>query len=752
MPYGVSLERADGDSKLRPLIHANATPSDKKDVDDLVKEFVAESLDGLDRMDRCLMELESRPQDAKLLDEIFRSVHTIKGTTGFLGFSRLERLAHAGETVLGSLREGGLIASPELVGLLLQLMDGLRTILALIETTGQEGSRAADDDSELIALLGAMYAARQGPMGVRLVPEARPPAPGELHVHAHKRTSLTAPAAGLGSTEKTLRIDVAVLNRMMNLVGELVLTRNQIVQSHADAVNFPKLARKLDRVTADLRGTVMQARVQPVGQVFSKFPRMVRDLAMICGKSIRIECFGQDTGLDKSLLEAIKDPLTHAVRNAVDHGIEDARTRLLAGKSAEGKLSLRAYHLNGSVVVEVADDGGGIDTSRVLARAVEQGRVSEKQAVAMTEREIHQLVFLPGFSTATEVTHLSGRGVGMDVVRANIESVGGTVEVESNPGRGTLLRMKVPLTLAIVQALVVRCGGQSFCLPQGALAELVYVPWREAGVLLERIGRAEVYRLRETLLPIVRLAGLLGMPPCAYSGHGFYMAVLDPGGSPYGLVVDDLLTPEEIVVKPLAPLLRDIGLFSGATVLGNGELAMILDVSALASRAGIRPLPERDARAQASQQAEPRPTASFLIYEITRPGHPRERFALPLSRVERIEEIPARLIEYAAGLPLLQYRGEVMPLEDAGGLLPALLAGDASSLATILVCDHPRPGLEGRPALRTGIVVSRVVEVAEAASIDTVADAPVDGLALVNERVTVLHPDPHRLPHLQEVA
>ena len=393
----------------------------------------------------------------------------------------------------------------------------------------------------------------------------------------------------MGGSEKSLRIGVEVLNRMMNLVGDLVLTRNQILQSDPAAANFPELARRLDGITADLRETVMQARMQPVGHLFNKFPRMVRDLARTCGREVRIEFSGAETGLDKSLLEAIKDPLTHAVRNAVDHGIEPPAQRRLAGKPTEGCVRLKAFHQNGSVVIEIVDDGAGIEIARVLAKAVERELVTAEQAAGMTEREALQLIFLPGFSTAAAVTHVSGRGVGMDVVRANVEKVGGSVEIESRIGAGTTLRLRVPLTLAIVPALVVRSGGESFALPQSALVELVYVPEREVDAAVERIGAAEFYRLRERLLPMVWLDRLLGLvAEWQVETQGFYMAVLEAEGRRYGLVVEELLAPEEIVVKPLSAVLREIGLFSGATVLGNGTLALILDVAETAARAGVK--------------------------------------------------------------------------------------------------------------------------------------------------------------------
>ena len=703
-------------------------------MDDLTKEFIAESQEGLDRMERCLTELEARPDDDALVGEIFRAVHTIKGTTGFLGFDRLEKLAHAGEHLLGSLRDGRLTPTSELISGLLRLMDGLRAILTLIEETGSEGTRVGDEDSELIAELAALNGA---------TPVSKVEAESvSLKKVGEDAASATAPAAASaasnGASEKTLRIDVDVLNRMMNLVGELVLTRNQMLQSGMEAANFPELARRLDSVTADLRETVMQARMQPMGNLFGKFPRMVRDLSRTCGREVRIEFSGQETGLDKSLLEAIKDPLTHAVRNAVDHGIEAPTDRVLAGKSAEGCVRLRAFHQSGSVVIEVTDDGAGISIERVLAKAVERNLVTAEQAAAMSEREALQLIFLPGFSTAAAVTTVSGRGVGMDVVRANVEKVGGSVEVESRMGLGTTLRMRVPLTLAIVPALVVRSGGQSFALPQSALVELVYVPRREAETAVERIGASELYRLRERLLPMVWLDKLLGLEGRGVKEvHGFYMVVMEAEGCRYGLVVDDLLAPEEIVVKPLSTALREIGLFSGATVLGNGTLALIMDVAATASRAGVKPV-EETGEANAVEEKAQEADVPFLIFE----DRARERTALPLGVVERIESVPVRKIEYAGGRPLLQYRGELLPLIDDGHVLSELEAGKPGEdvLATVLICS--RAGAGGRDrADRTGIVVRKVLDVAAGAVLGKDEGVGEMELAIVKEKLTLVHRD-----------
>jgi len=738
----VRLSGAEDDSKWWTPHGCRSAP-DIGCVDELTKEFIAESQEGLDRMERCLTELEIRPDDSGLLGEIFRAVHTIKGTTGFLGFDRLEKLAHAGEHLLGALRDGKLEVNSDLISGLLRLMDGLRSILVLIEETGSEGTRAGDEDGELIAELAMLNGQEPAEL-----PEIEAPqialvettkvgnaAPVALNTGAPSALQPTV-VTEKASADKTLRIDVDVLNRMMNLVGELVLTRNQMLQSGMEAANSPELARRLDSVTADLRETVMQARMQPVGNLFGKFPRMVRDLARTCGREVRVEFSGQETGLDKSLLEAIKDPLTHAVRNAVDHGIESPADRVLAGKPAEGCLRLKAFHQSGSVVIEIEDDGAGIPIERVLQKAIERNLVTAEDAAGMSEREALQLIFLPGFSTAAAVTTVSGRGVGMDVVRANVEKVGGSVEVESRRGVGTTLRLRVPLTLAIVPSLVVKSGGQAFALPQSTLVELVDIPQREFAQVVQRIGSSELYRLRERLLPMVWLDRLLGLQadnPDQSKGH--YLAVLEAEGCRYGLVIDDLMSPEEIVVKPLSPVLREIGLFSGATVLGNGTLALILDIGATAARAGVKPMEEEVSGIGAEEAAVQEDAGiSFLIFE----DRLRERTALPLDVVERIESVPLGDIEYAGGRPLLQYRGELLPLRDEGNLLMELeSAGQAGkeTMVTVLICGDASVG----GAQRGGMVVRQVLDVSSGTLIDQGEATQGMELALVKEKLTQVH-------------
>jgi two-component system chemotaxis sensor kinase CheA len=718
--------------------------SDKGKVDELKKEFLAESYDGLDRMELCLTELEKRPDDGELVPEIFRTVHTIKGTTGFLGFGRLQTLAHTGEGLLVAIRDGKIVVTSDLISGLLALTDGLRGILQLIEETGTEGERSTDDDRELISLLKMLKA------GAAVSAAKEEATPSELEVG--NQISVATRGAASSAQHRTLRIDVEVLNRMMNLVGELVLTRNQILQTAQATETFSDLARRLNNVTSELRESVMQVRMQPLGHLFGKFPRLVRDLAKSCGRKVRIEFEGQETGLDKSLLEAVRDPLTHAVRNAVDHGIEPPEVRVKAGKPAEGVVRLRAFQQSGSVAIEVIDDGAGISAAQILDKAIERGVVTAEQAKQITPREALQLIFLAGISLSPVPTNISGRGVGMDVVRTNVELVGGSVEVESQVGSGTTVRMRVPLTLAIVPALVVRSGRQIFALPQGSLTELVHVPARDAETAVERIGTAKLYRLREGLLPLVWLDRLLGLERQTPEKRGFYIAALEAGGRRFGLVVDDLRAPEEIVVKPLSSCLREIGMFSGATVLGDGMLALILDVAAIGARAGMRTVSEADvltgggpplqrAWAAPGSEAKIEMDRSMLVYELEKKGEMEksepetirhvERMAMPLSAVERIARVPLNTIEYADGRAMLQYEGDLLPLEDGNGVLADLEAARAP-MATVLICL--RPAAQG--ARRVGLVVQRVLEVSAGRMLEADAGGSNAQLAMVQNRVT----------------
>ncbi len=812
---------------------------DNRSVDDLTKEFLLESLEGLDRMQQSLAELERDPGDAELIGEVFRAVHTIKGTTGFLGFHRLESLSHAGENLLSQVRDGRVRVSGEVIEGLLQLMDGLRHILNLIDMTGDEGKRVDDDDADLILALRSLQedGGRQNvadPLDwiralapediaaieavcpppvlreetARTLPQrAGPSARGaafssgavamELPMSVPPRAAqvLDGSSAGRGAAEarssaaearssaaeSTLRVDVELLNRMMNLVGELVLTRNRILQTTSGDAGFAVLGRRLDMVTAELRACVMKARMQPVGYLFQKFPRMVRDLARTCGRQVRLELEGEETELDKSLLEAVRDPITHAIRNAVDHGIEPGEERAAAGKPAEGVLRLAALQQGGHIVIEVCDDGAGISDEKILAKALERNLISAEKAALLKRREVLQLVFLPGFSTAAEVTNISGRGVGMDVVRTNVEKIGGTVELESEPGVGTRLRMRIPLTLAIVPALVVVSGSQSFAIPQSALSELVRLTPREAEEAIEWVDRTPVYRLRDHLLPLVWMDALLGLKKAEAEGGrsaaaqaggdgrrdgNLYIAVLEADGRSYGLVVDELLEPEEIVVKPLTSVLRQEGLFSGAAVLGNGTLALIVDPGAAAARAGLMRRGAEREMAEGGGAGRQHGTAGnleqggagggleslFLVFDAGRCDAGAAGVAcgaaLPLKSVERIETVAYRRIEFAGGRALLQFRGRALPLADPGGLLGEVEAsGDPETEVKILICAEEGDVAGGGQRELVGVVVRQVTDVISGRLLEgnaaggrqgAAAESQRRGLAVLNGRVTAI--------------
>ncbi|MGB6610654.1 MAG: chemotaxis protein CheA, partial [Acidobacteriaceae bacterium] len=529
-----------------------------------------------------------------------------------------------------------------------------------------------------------------------------------------------APAAATpGAADSTLRVDVELLNRMMNLVGELVLTRNQILQATNADANFSVLGRRLDMVTADLRESVMKARMQPVSHLFSRFPRLVRDLALALDKRVRLEMEGQETELDKSLLEAIRDPLTHSIRNAIDHGIEIPDLRVAQGKPAEGLVRLRACHEGSHVIVEVHDDGAGMSIERIRQKAVERQLLSPQRAEQMNEREILQLIFLPGFSTAAAVTSVSGRGVGMDVVRTNVEKIGGKVEVESHAGKGTILRLRIPLTLAIIPALIVHSRGQNFAVPQASLTELVHMSAGETDSRIEWLENAALYRLRGRLLPLVFLDRLLQQPtrertaPCD-------IAILNADGRRFGLVVDGLADPEEIVVKPLAAVLREIGYYAGATILGNGEMALILNPGSIAQNANVTLSSETDDGLGDENRAG---RQDFLLVETG-----NRRAALPLETVVRIERIPRSRIERAGSRPVLRFEGQLLPLDDAASeLIDA--GGDPEAQTTVVVCrDGDR---------QVGMMVSQVLDVTGGKQLEQAGTGGVaGGITLLHEKVT----------------
>ncbi|MFL6095638.1 MAG: chemotaxis protein CheA, partial [Blastococcus sp.] len=462
--------------------------------------------------------------------------------------------------------------------------------------------------------------------------------------------------------DSTIRVDVDLLDELMLLVGELVLTRNQIVQNVARQTDTDliRASQRLNLIASELQEGVMKTRMQPIDHIWSKLPRVVRDLGMQLKKSIRLEMEGRETELDKTLLEAVKDPLTHLVRNSVDHGIEAADARKAAGKPAEGVLTLRARHESGQVVVEVADDGAGIDPVKLGAKAVERGLVTAAALDRMSPADILQLIFLPGFSTAAAVTNVSGRGVGMDVVKTNIEAIGGTIEVESEAGRGTVCRLRIPLTLAIVPALTVECAGDRYAIPQISLQELVSLDAEKAANAVEEVGGAQVYRLRGELLPLVRLTDVLGLTSERHDGH-VVIAVLRSEGRRFGLVVDRVINTEEIVVKAVGGQMKAIGLYSGATVLGDGTVALILDVQALARRALRTETTDRQDSQKAAAHAAAASETERQRMLLAAIGGGR-RVAIPLDTVTRLEQVRAEAVEKVGNREVVQYRGAILPI------------------------------------------------------------------------------------------
>jgi two-component system chemotaxis sensor kinase CheA len=763
-------------------------------MDELIKEFLVESNENLDRLDSELVKLETDPSSQELLSSIFRTIHTIKGSCGFLGFSKLEKVAHVGESLLSRLRDGKLSLSPEFTSGLLAMVDSIRTMVGEIQGTEQDGN---ENYAELIETLNQLQnqghepppkAAPDGPSpkehskkrqvesprenSAKLVP------PNSVTEHPPKATSVQhesrAPSAAApeetqtaqppqddsrsrNTAAETIRVDVHLLDRLMNLVGELVLTRNQITQFSArqSDPNLVSPAQQLNLLTSELQEEVMRTRMQPISNVFDKFPRVVRDVAMARGKQVLIEMVGKETELDRSLLEAIKDPLTHIVRNSVDHGIEMPDQRVAFGKRPEGRLKLRACHEGGQVLVEISDDGAGIDTARVKNKAIERGMITAQQAARMGEGELLNLIFLPGFSTAEKITNLSGRGVGMDVVKTNIDRVNGTVDLQSYPGKGTTIKIKIPLTLAIVRAVIVQSNGKRFAIPQVNIQELVRLDSERIRTEIESVHGVPVYRMRGRLLPLVYLCDELKLAKQAGKeadrDEATNIVVLQANDHPFGLVVNEINDSEEIVVKPLSKQLRSLKTFAGATIMGDGKVALILDVVGLAQNANIfseareHALEEKAAEALASQEQNQIEKQTFLLFA----GPDDSRMALPLSTVARLEEFPAAEVEKSGGEWVMQYRGKILPLirldvvlEERRTRLRHPKQGVTPDPMQVLVCND-----EGRTL---GIVVERILDIVEDRA-EVKSPAAREGIlcvVVINERVTELLD----IPALQRIA
>ena len=628
-PDPINSDQTEGDTEVSSVDNSE----DMSGMDAIINEFIVESYENLDQLDQDLVGLEKNPGEVSILSSIFRTIHTIKGTCGFIGFSKLESVAHVGENLLSKLRDGELTLNPPITSALLAMVDAIRQMLSCIEESQNEGDV---DYSELIGTLTTLLKgessetapvpAESSPTAeaveaseeVAPVPQDEPPAQ-VLVPEAKKEESPAPQAEPSGGVEKkqekasmadtNIRVDVNLLDQLMNLVGELVLARNQILQfgDQGQDAAFAATTQHLNLVTTELQEGVMKTRMQPIGNVWNKFPRVVRDLATSCGKKIRLEMEGKETELDKTLIEAIKDPLTHIVRNSADHGIESPEDRKAAGKNEEGMLKLRAFHEGGQVNIEIIDDGGGIDPVKIKQKALEKNVITQEQAARMSDRELVNLVFAAGFSTAAKVTNVSGRGVGMDVVKTNIEKIGGTVDIQSKFKEGTTLKIKIPLTLAIIPALTVMTGGDRYAIPQVNLLELVLLEGEQAIKSVEFIQGAPVYRLRGHLLPLIYLHEELKVDK-KEDNDKVNIVVLQADERQFGLVVEGVRDTEEIVVKPLSQQLKGIPAFSGSTIMGDGKVALILDVMGLAQSARVVTQNRERARLESSDKEDGKAT------------------------------------------------------------------------------------------------------------------------------------------------
>jgi two-component system chemotaxis sensor kinase CheA len=620
----------------------------------IVKEFVTESGEMLDQLERELIALERDPSSSETLASLFRSLHTIKGAAGFMGLAGLGALAHSGESVLSDLRDGALKFTPVLATALLALSDCIRNVLSHLDRTGAEGDiDGAAIIDELVRLQNTTAQDEELPAALA--------APIEAH-----RTDASA---------SSVRVSVERLDLLMDLVGELVIARNELIQLHGvEDASLAGALQRLNTITTQLQEGITKTRLEPIDHAWGKLPRVVRDAAQQCGKRARLEMYGKETELDRTLIEAIQDPLTHVIRNCIDHGLETPARRIAAGKSPEGCVSLRAFHEAGQVTIEISDDGAGLDVEAITKSAVGRGLITAAQAQAMSDQDLINLVFLPGLSTAAAVTAISGRGVGMDVVKTNIERIGGTVSIHSERGVGTTLTMRIPLTLAIVTALVVRSAGQSYAIPQTNVAEIVRLEGAEGTGRIATMAGAAVYPLRGELLPLVWLNAQLTAPAAADSAArperqgARNIVVLQAGEHTFGLVVDGVNDAHEIVVKPLGWHLRGTGIFAGATILGDGRVALILDVRGLAVSANVGPV-RPDESADADNAGDD--TAEMMEPLLLFAGVDEIRTAVPLAQIVRLEEFAWSSIERSGGRQAVQYHGESLPLQDFASLVPA---------------------------------------------------------------------------------
>ncbi|MCC5638547.1 chemotaxis protein CheA [Nostoc sp. CHAB 5844] len=678
------------------------------DNDDL-EAFLVESYESLDQIERSIIDLEKTSAHKEALDRIYRSLHTLKGNCGFLPFPKLESLAHAGESLISCLRDGlgfakgdrNLTVTPQIISTLLQTVDSIRQLLSQIKTTKHEG------DDNFATLIETLTQLQQTQQVVAVSPSPQPQQPSEL-----------TEVAIIVSESADIRVNVSLLDQVMNLVGELVLTRNQII-GFSDKFkdnSFASTCQRLNLITAQLQAGVMKTRLQPISTIWQKFPRVIRDLAIAYGKQVEVEMQGADTEIDKSMIEAIKDPLTHLVRNCIDHGIESPTERSATGKLTTGKIFLKAFYENGKVNIEVGDDGQGLSPAQLKRRAQQLGLVSIAQVETMSDAEAIDLIFLPGFSTSQQITNLSGRGVGMDIVKSNIEKINGSIEIDSQQGIRTTFKLKIPLTLTIIPALIVTSEGDRYAIPQASIQELVRLE-PQALNKIEIFYDVPVYPLRGNLISLVYLNQILQSPntpnsplPTQHSAlatpySALNLVIIQAENYQFGLVVDTIEDIQEIVVKPLGKQLKALSLFAGATTMGDGKVALIIDVLSLAKLAELNAKQQLlSSIADANIVEEVSDRQMILLFQ----GPQGAAMGMPIAIAFRLEEIPRVAVEKVGNQEVVRTGGRILPLIDLNKIFPSNQQTPTTETDTLqLVIVSPNCELS------VGLVVERILDIVE---------------------------------------
>lgn len=714
----------------------------KFDMEGSLGEFFSECDEILQRITSCLTRLESQELSAEVIDSLYRDVHTLKGSSQLFGFQRIGLIAHAIEASLEPVRKNKMTLEKKFVDQVFKSLDLIDRILKNPKMDLENDPKLQNELLEILPKLVAFSNKRFGSEfelthGNIPVEDTKPQQLSELmKIHSPLPSQKNEPIkleskapeqiirevknmennppvvetqeiSPKGKVEKsssgdeqqlessTIRVQVGLLDKLMNLVGEMVLARNQVLQfaSTSDNNDFLNLTQRLDLVTTELQDNVMKTRMQPIGTMFTKFQRVVRDLARDLNKSIDLVIEGAETELDKSILEAIKDPMTHIVRNSCDHGIEDPEERKKKGKRPNGKIILKAYHEGGHVIIEISDDGRGLDPKKILSKALEKRIITPDKAETMSDAEIQQLIFAPGFSTAAQVSSVSGRGVGMDVVKTNIERVGGMIDLNGVVNEGTRIRLIIPLTLAIVPAMIIRSNKEYFAIPQVKLQELIRVDLEENAKSVEKLQGHYVYRLRGDLLPLIDLAGLIEPSDKKNVKTVFNIVVLKSEGHTYGLIVDEICDTADIVVKPLPQFLKKVNIFSGATIMGDGSVALILDIQGVAERSGVHWANQnKDIKAR-NDMAGTKPkydeSTEYLFFKLSQGG----TFSIPLILVHRLEEFLSSEIEISGHEKMVKYRGSLLPIIDLNEYLGHKSLPKTNSdekTAVIVVSKHNR--------------------------------------------------------------